>query len=463
MEQPRDSIPDALRHERELMTRVRQLLEGPQPQSALPHFLEVHPADQAQLLSEIDLARRQALLELLHPDQAALVLEQMHPEEAAEAVGAMWPGTLSAILDEAGPDVAADILKRLPEEQSLQTLQGMGEVEDVAPLLEYADDTAGGIMTTEYVSVRADTTAAIALDILRVRAEGRVRGEGVDDVGSLLVVDDSRRLVGSLGVTRLALARPTLLVADIMDPEVRHVAPDTDQEECASLAERYDLSYLPVVDEERRLLGVILVQDLVDVIEEEATEDMYHMARIGPERLFGSPLGSVRRRLPWLYLNLATTILAALVINFFESTVARVVALAMFLPVVAGQGGIGGTQTLTLVIRGIALGDLPGRRALPLLGRELVLGLIHGVLLGAVIGVVAFLWKGNGMLGVVVGLAVGANMVIAGMVGAATPLVLRALRMDPALGAAVVVTTVADVVGFLIFLGIAASLISTLD
>ncbi len=457
MEQPRDSIPDALGHERGLMARVLELLEGPQPQSALPLLLEVHPADQAQLLSEIDLARRQALLDLLQPGEAALVLEQMHPEEAAEAVEEMRPGTLSAILDEAGPDVAADILKRLPEEQSLQTLQGMGEVEDVTPLLEYADDTAGGIMTTEYVSVRTDTTAAIALDILRVRAEG------VDDVGSLLVVDNSRRLVGSLGVTRLALARPTLLVADIMDPEVRHVAPDTDQEECASLAERYDLSYLPVVDEERRLLGVILVQDLVDVIEEEATEDMYHMARIGPERLFGSPLGSVRRRLPWLYLNLATTILAALVINFFESTVARVVALAMFLPVVAGQGGIGGTQTLTLVIRGIALGDLPGRRALSLLGRELVLGLIHGVLLGAVIGVVAFLWKGNGMLGVVVGLAVGANMVIAGMVGAATPLLLRALRMDPALGAAVVVTTVADVVGFLIFLGIAASLISTLD
>ena len=457
MDQTRNTIPDALGHERELMARVRELLQGPQPGLALSLFLEVHPADQAQLLSEIDLARRQSLLDLLQPDQAALVLEQMHPEEAAEAVAAMGPGTLSAILDEAGPDVAADILKRLPEEQSLRTLQGMDEVEGVTPLLEYADDTAGGIMTNEYVSVRADTTTAIALDILRVRAEE------VDDVSALLVVDDCRRLVGSLGVTRLALARPTLLVADIMDPEVRHVAPDTDQEECASLVERYDLSYLPVVDEDRRLLGVILVQDLVDVMEQEATEDMYHMARIGPERLFGPPLGSVRRRLPWLYLNLATTILAALVINFFESTVARVVALAMFLPVVAGQGGIGGTQTLTLVIRGIALGDLPGRRALPLLGRELVLGLIHGVLLGAVIGVVAFLWKGNGMLGVVVGTAVGANMVIAGMVGAATPLVLRALRMDPALGAAVVVTTVADVVGFLIFLGIAASLVSSLD
>ena len=457
MEQTRDIIPDALGHEQELMARVREILEGSRPESALLPFLELHPADQAQLLSEVDLGRQQALLDVLEPGQTALVLEKMHPEEAAEAVGAMDPETLSDILDEAGPDVAADILKRLPEEQSQQTLEGMDEVEGVTPLLEYADDTAGGIMTTEYVSVRADTTAAIALDILRVRAEG------AEDVSSLLVVDDCGRLVGSLGVTRLALARPTLLVADIMDPEVWQVTPDTDQEECASLVERYDLSYLPVVDDSRRLLGVILVQDLVDVMEEEATEDMYHMARIGPERLFGPTMGSVRRRLPWLYLNLATTILAALVINFFESTIGRVVALAMFLPVVAGQGGIGGTQTLTLVIRGIALGDLPGRRALPLLVRELVLGLIHGVLLGVVIGLVAFLWKGNGMLGVVVGIAVGANMVIAGLVGAATPLVLRAVRMDPALGAAVVVTTVADVVGFLLFLGIAASLVNTLD
>ena len=456
MEQPRDIIHDAIGQEQELMARVRDLLEGSDPESALASFLELHPADQAQLLSEVDLGRQQSLLDLLEPEQAALVLEKMRPEEAAEAVGAMEPATLSDILDEVGPDVAADILKRLPEEQSQQTLEGMEEVEDVTPLLEYADDTAGGIMTTEYVSVRADTTAGIALDILRVRAEE------AEDVGSLLVVDEARRLVGSLSITRLALARPTILVADIMDPEVRQVTPDTDQEECASLSERYDLSYLPVVDEDRRLLGVIQAGDLVDVLEEEATEDMYRMAGVRGERLFGSLLGSVRRRLPWLLLNLATVILAALVISLFESTISQVVVLAMFLPVVAGQAGIGGTQTITLVIRGIATGDLPERRALGLLGREFVLGVIHGVLVGTVIGLLTFGWKGNGMLGVVVGVAVGVNMMVAGLMGAATPLVLRRVGMDPALGSAVIVTTIADVVGFLIFLGIASALVSTL-
>ena len=456
MEHPRDTTSDTVSQEQERIARVRTLLDGAEPGEALVPFLELHPADQAQMISELDRARQQGLLDALSAEEVALILEQMHPEEAAEAVEEMEPAVLSDILDEAGPDVAADILKRLPQERSQETLEGMEEGQEVTPLLEYADDTAGGIMTTEYVSVRDDTTAGIALDALRLRAEE------AENVTSLLILDGDGRLAGSLSLTRLALARPASLVRDIMDPEVRHVTPDTDQEQCASLAERYDLNYLPVVDQERRLLGVILPQDLVDVMEEEATEDMHRMGSIGRERLFGPLSGSVRRRLPWLYANLATTILAALVINAFESTLSRVIVLAMFLPVVAGQGGIGGTQTLTLVIRGIALGDLPGRRALRLLARELMLGLIHGVLLGAVIGLIAFLWKGNGMLGLVVGLAVGANMVVAGMVGAGTPLVLRRLGMDPALGAAVIVTTIADVVGFLLFLGIAAALVSTL-
>ena len=210
------------------------------------------------------------------------------------------------------------------------------------------------------------------------------------------------------------------------------------------------------------MIGVILVQDVVDVLKEEATEDMYRMTGIGGERLFGPMFGSVRRRLPWLYLNLATTLLAAGVISLFESTIKQVLALAVFLPVVAGQGGIGGTQTLTLVIRGIALGDVPERRAFRLLSREIFLGVVHGVLLGVVIGLIAFLWKGVWMLGVVLGVAMLGNMIIAGLAGAATPLMLRLFGLDPALGSAVIVTTITDVIGFLLFLGIAAALITYL-
>ena len=278
----------------------------------------------------------------------------------------------------------------------------------------------------------------------------------------ILISDAEGKLVGSLSVARLALARPSSMVRDIMEPDVVSVAASTDQEECARLMERYDLNYLPVVDQERRLIGVILVEDVVDVLDEEATEDMYRMTGIGGERLFGPLPSSIRRRLPWLYLNLGTTILAALVINMFESTIEKVVVLAVFLPVVAGQGGIGGTQTLTLVIRSIALGDVPERRAFGLLARELFLGLIHGILLGVAIGLLAYAWKGNWMLGIVLGVAMVGNMAVAGLMGAATPLMLRLCRLDPALGSAVVVTTITDVVGFLLFLGIATSLISFL-
>ena len=456
MEQPQSLPVDAREEAQELMRQVRERLEIREFQDAMTIFGRLHPADQAELLPELEREHQLELLKVLAPEESARILEQMEPEEATEVLREIAAPALSDILDEAPPDVAADFLRQLPEEQSQQILEEMEEGEAVTPLLEYADESAGGIMTPEYVSVRDDMTAGIALDRLRIMVPE------AEDVGSIVVVDRDGKLVGSLSVVRLALARPTALVQDIMNPEVVHVTAGTDQEECALLMERYDLGYLPVVDRESRLIGVILVEDLVDVLEEEATEDMYKITGVGDQRLFGPLHRSIRRRLPWLYLNLATTILAALVISLFESTIAKVVALAVFLPVVAGQGGIGGTQTLTLVIRSMALGDAPERRAFRLLAREIFLGLIHGLLLGVVIGLFAFLWKGNSMLGVVLGLAMVGNMVVAGLAGAATPLLLRVFGLDPALGSAVIVTTITDVVGFLLFLGIATALISFL-
>jgi magnesium transporter len=253
------------------------------------------------------------------------------------------------------------------------------------------------------------------------------------------------------------------MVGDIADHQVISVNAETDQEECARLMERYDLSQLPVVGQDGLLTGVILAEDMVDVVEEEATEDMYRMAGVAGERVMG-PLGnSLRRRLPWLYINLATALLAALVISIFESTIARVVVLAAFLPVVAGQGGIGGTQTVTLIVRSMALGEVPRQIGLRVLLRELALGLINGATLGVVVGVVAYLWKGIPMLGLVLGLAMLGNMFVAGLAGAGVPLLLRRLHMDPAVSSAVFVTTFTDVIGFLLFLGLAAAFISYLE
>ena len=456
MEQPQEVPTFAIERAREQMAKVREHAERRRYEPALAIFAGLHPADQAALLAELGREQQLGLLIELAPQESAQIMEQMEPEEAATTFGFIKAPLLSDVLDEARPDVAADVLRLLPEDRSLAALEGMEEPGEVTPLMAYPDETAGGIMTTQYVSIRDDITAANALDSVRIQ------GELVEEIGSILIVDSERRLVGSLSLVRLALARPGTLVREIVEPEMTSVSAVTDQEECATLMERYDLRHLPVVNDERRLLGVILVEDLVDVIEEEATEDMYNMAGISGERLFGPLHNSVRRRLPWLFLNLGTTLLSALVVSVFESTIVKVVALAVFLPVIAGQGGIGGTQTLTLLVRSIALGDVPRRRVLRLLSREILLGLFHGILLGVASGLFAYLWKGPWMLGIVLGVAMLGNMLVAGVTGASTPLILRRLRLDPALGSAVIVTTITDAAGFLMFLGMAAVLISYL-
>ena len=217
-----------------------------------------------------------------------------------------------------------------------------------------------------------------------------------------------------------------------------------------------------MLDGERRLAGVILAEDLVDVVSEEATEDMFRIASVGGERISGPLTNSLSSRLPWLYINLSTAFLAAVVVSLFEDTISRVVALAVFLPVVASQGGIGGTQTVTLVVRSMALGEVPRRLGLRLLVRELSLGTIHGIALGLVVGIMAYLWKGNFTLGLVLGIAMLGNMLVAGMFGAGVPILLRQIRMDPAVSSAVFVTTFTDIIGFVLFLGSAAAFVDHL-
>ena len=437
-----------------IVQEIRQLIEEQDGDTALARFRQVHPVDQGEALTGLSESARLQLLEAVSPGETADILEQMEPQAAARVSEKMAAEALALVLDQTRPDAAADILQLMPEEIQEEILQAMGDTEEVVSLLQYRKDTAGGLMTLDYPVVRESITTPNALDQLRLL------GPEGEDINSLLVVDDRNRLVGSLSITRLALARPTTVIGDIADHEITSVTADIDQEECARLMERYNLNQLPVVDNDGLLTGVILAQDMVDVVEEEATEDMYRIASVAGERVMG-PLGnSLRRRLPWLYINLATVLLASLMISFFESTIADLVALAVFLPVVAGQGGIGGTQTVTLVVRSMALGDVPRHLGFRLLVREVSLGLIHGALLGLVVGVVAYAWKGNATLGIVLGAAMLGNMLVAGLAGAGVPLLLRRLRMDPAVSSAVFVTTFTDVIGFVLFLGLAAAFIS---
>ena len=464
MSNPQDTPPKdpvrarhaAAEPEELLLQQIRDLLEREHLQSALRLFNTLHPADQGNFLVDLPRESQQELLAEMPPGDTADILERLSPDEAAHVSERLRAPALAHILDEASPDVAADVLRNIPAEHSEETLQEMAEAEDVIPLLQYPDDTAGGLMSSDYIAVRDDITAGVALDSLRLQSSG------VEHASYVLAVGADGRLTGVVDIVHLALTRPSVRVSDIMDRKVVSVAADTDQEDCARLVQRYELGALPVVDAEGLLLGVIFGEDLVGVLVQEATEDMYRIAALEGETVFGPLLGSVRSRLPWLYVNLGTTFLAALVIALFESTIARVVALAVFLPIVPGQGGIGGTQTLTLVVRSMALGELPGRLGIRLVARELLLGTVHGLLLGLGVAAAVYLWKGNLMLSFIIGIAMMGNMLVAGLTGAGVPLLLRRLGMDPAVSSAVFITTVTDVLGLLMFLGLATALVSFL-
>jgi magnesium transporter len=459
MEEPQQTPPEP-RYEQQsrppeevihgLVQELERLMESSERQQALELFAVLHPVDQGEVLDGLPKEYSQSLLDELDANVVAEILEYLEPEESVEMIGDRTPADLAEVLALTGPDVAVDLLRQMPEEKQNETLEAMVDSAEVTELLQYQDDTAGGLMTPDYPVVNEKTTTPNALDQLRLL------GEDAEDINSVLVIDDDQRLVGSLSITRLALARSSAVVGDIMNRDINSVTAETDQEECAKVMQRYNLDLLPVLDSEGRLSGVIMDDDLVDVVVEEATEDMFRIASVGGERIAGPLTNSLRSRLPWLYINLATAFLAAVMVSLFETTITRVVALAVFLPVVASQGGIGGTQTVTLVVRSMALGEVPRRLGLRLLARELALGLIHGVALGIVVGIVAYLWKGNVTLGLVLGLAMLGNMLVAGMFGAGVPLLLRQLRMDPAVSSAVFVTTFTDVIGFVLFLGLAA-------
>ena len=431
-------------------------LEGERVGEAVRALLTLHPADQADVVLDAPGEAREALIKAMDAAAVAPVLEELEPEDAADVARLLAPEDAARALDELAPDVAADILHALPSEQAEAALAGMAEAEEVIPLLQYPDDTAGGLMSRA-PGVRVEATAEMALDLLRlVASEERV------DPNAVFVVDGDGRPVGYVSIRRIALARPRALVADLMRPLQASVDTGADQEECARLVERHRLSELAVTDASGALVGVIDAERLRNAAEAEASEDMFRMAGMGRERPLTSFRRSARSRAPWLALNLATTFAAAGVISLFESTIARAAALAAYLPVIAGQGGIGGTQTLTLAVRGMALGEISPRRGRRLLAREAALGVFNGAFLGALVAAGAALWQRSPLLGLIVGLAMFGNMIVAGVVGAGVPLALRRLGHDPAVSSAVVVTTATDIVGFLLFLGLATLAIDRL-
>ena len=411
----------------------------------------LHPADVAELLNLLEPEVRRRVFRMLGADMAATVLSRTSPATRQQILEDLPADRLQAIVEHLDSDDAADLLGALPKERAQTVLASLpGPVSArIQQLLRYPADTAGGLMQSEYAAVLEGATVEEAVEIVRTLAEA------VPDIHNVFVVDHRFHLLGVLPLARLILARAGETVDAVMDRQVIAVTVDTDQEEVAQVFRRYDLVSLPVTDPRGALLGRITVDDVVDVLEEEASEDFSKLSGLGQEEpLFDSPMRAIRRRLPWLGLNLVTTSLSASVIGLFHGTIERMAVAAAMMTVVAAQGGNAGVQTLTVMVRGLALGEIGMVHARAILLKEIAVACGNGLALGAAAGLVAYILHGKGLLAVVLGLALVVNFLVAAMVGSLIPLTLRWLRADPAVASSVFVTACTDLCGFFGFLGL---------
>jgi magnesium transporter len=415
-----------------------------------------HPADLAQLLSELPEKDRQSVFSLLLERTSRLAMEalsELGPEVGAALLAERSAEEIVKLTQELPSDDVAAIIGHLPEELSVAVLELMQKKPagaDVGELLEYPEKTAGRIMNPKVFALSEDMTAAEAIAALQGSRD-------VEMVFYLYVIDARRHLVGVVSLRRLLLVPPATPLKRIMTTDLISVRVDVNQEEVARLVASYNLLAIPVVDEENKLVGVITVDDVIDVIKDEATEDVYRLAGLASDdRVFTAPSDSLRKRLPWLVVNLATAFIAASVVKVFEGTIGVVTSLAVFMPVVAGMGGNAATQTLAVIVRGIALGELTWSNSRKALVKEAVVGVGNGVACGIVGAGVVWLMQGNPFLGVILAMAMIINMFVAAIAGTLIPLALRALKVDPALASSVFITTLTDVFGFLSFLGLGA-------
>ncbi len=431
-------------------TYVLNLLQDNNLDEAARYLRGLHPADSAEILAWLEPEQQAAMVERLQAPELAMVFEQMYEEDMVEVAQHLDVGALADVLDEMEPDTAADLLNEMEPADAAEVLEQMDEAEQVTSLLAYDEDTAGGIMNTPPPSLRRWMTVEESFAFVKKHYRD------ASEIFYLYVIDRYYRLIGVVNLRALILADPNQTIEQIMNRDVISVKTTMDQEAVAQILARYDLMAVPVVDQEERLVGLITHDDVVDVLEEEATEDIYRLAQVGEDSEIFSPLKrSIRNRFPWLAINLLTAFMASSVVSMFEGTIAQAALLAAFMPMVAGQGGNAGTQTMTIMVRSLALGEITSRDTLNALWHELQIGLLHGIALGIMVGVAAWLWKGNPMLSLVIGLAMLGNFIVAAAAGVIVPMVLKWLKVDPALASGVFVTAATDTLGFTLFLGLA--------
>jgi magnesium transporter len=437
-----------------VLDSVKRLLRIGATANLLNLLQKQHPADLAQIFSELPNRDREATFSLLVERNGRLAMEaisELGPEAGAALLATRSAEEIAKLAQEIESDDAAALIDYLPEELSTAVLELMRPKQsvEVENLLEYDEQTAGRIMNPQVFALSEDLTVGEAITELQGNRD-------VEMVFYLYVVDGRRHLVGVTSLRRLLLVSPETPLKRIMTTDLISARVDMDQEEVARQVASYNLLAIPVTDEENKLVGVITVDDIIDVIKDEATEDIYRLAGVaGDERPFTPAAESLRKRLPWLGVNLVTAFVAASVVALFEGTIERITALAVFMPIVAGMGGNAATQTLTVIVRGIALGDLTWSNSRKALMKEAAVGVGNGVVLGLCAALVVWATRGNPVLGLVLCAAMIINMFVAATAGTLVPLGLRAANIDPALASSVFITTLTDVFGFFSFLGLA--------
>jgi len=438
------------------LAQLRTALERDDLTGAVAIIQAMRPPDQADLFAELDDEDQAALLPELHPADSADILEELDEEDAAELVATLPTQTVIRIVDEMEPDEAADLLGDIHPEQARAVLAGLEDPNEVRPLLLHSDDSAGGLMTSEFLALRRRMTAAEAIQAVRAWKPE------VETVYYLFVLDRYGKLCGVVNLRQLIIADPATPLAEIMDPDVISVPVGTDQEECARLMARYGLLALPVVNGDNRLLGVITVDDVVDVLEAETTEDIQRLGGAEPlDRAYldTGVLTVTRKRVGWLLLLFLTETLTGSVLRHFENELQEAVALAFFVPLLIGTGGNAGSQTTSTIIRALAVGDIDLGDALRAVWHELRVGLLLGTAMAGIAYIRALTWGSSPALALSIALAIFTIVVWANGLGSLLPLLAARLRIDPTVVSGPVMSTLVDATGLFIYFTIARAIL----
>ena len=433
------------------------ILESPF-ETILEQIDEIHPVDFLEALGEFD-DDPLIILEKLPDEYVALLLDYAEDDEKFNLLSLFSKNRQAQIISEMSSDELVDLLGTLDEDEQNEIITNMNteEVEEVKALLSYDPESAGGIMATEFISIKETDTVNETINYLRTMAPDS------ETPYYIYVVDDLDVLKGVVPLRQIIVSTPDTLIKDIMIENIISAPVDMDQEEVSHIFEKYGFMAIPVVDHNGEILGIITVDDVMEIMKEEYTEDMFRLAGLDEEeKVAGTVIGAIKSRLPWLLVNLVTATLAAKTVSLFENTIAQIVALATFMPMVAGMGGNAGSQTLTLIIRGIAIGEISYENQAGILKKEIAIGIINGLCLGLVVGVLGYFWVGSLAFGFVIGTAMLLNLIVATISGYLVPILLKKVGIDPALASAVFVTTVTDVLGFFFFLGLATVMLQYL-